>query len=157
MTRRLLLLLASTGLALLAVPARAADLAIVVNKACGLDNVTSAELTKYFKAEKTKATDGTKLVIVVQDPGRPERDAALKRIYKMSESEYTDYFVEATFTGAVTAAPKSLPSSAAVKKFVADTAGALGYLASGDTDDSVKILKVDGHAPGDGGYPLKLN
>lgn len=139
------------------VAARADDLAIVVNKACGLDHVTSAELAKYFKAEKTKAPDGTRLVLVVQDAGRPERDVALKKIYKMSESEYSDYFVEATFTGAVAAAPKSLPSSAAVKQFVAATAGGLGYIAASEADDSVKVLTVDGHAPGDADYPLKLN
>ncbi|HWA85618.1 MAG TPA: hypothetical protein VG710_05300 [Opitutus sp.] len=145
------------ALAGLAGNARAADLAVVVNKTCGLDGVGAAELTKYFKAEKSKTPDGTKLVIVVQDVGRPERAAALKGIYKMSESEYSEYFVEATFTGAVAAAPKALPTGAAVKKFVAETPGGIGYIRDSDVDDTVKVVKIDGKSPGAADYPLKTN
>jgi hypothetical protein len=153
--KRILTFVTLCGLLAIA-PLRAADLVIVVNKSCALDNVTSAELTKFFKAEKSKAPDGTKLVIVMQDSGRPERDAALAAIYHMSESEYNDYFVEATFTGAVATAPKAVSSGAAVKKFVSDTAGGLGYVRDSDVDDSVKVVKVDGKAPGDPDYKLKL-
>jgi hypothetical protein len=39
---------------------------------------------------------------------------------------------------------------------VSGTPGAIGYLRGSDVDDSVKILKVDGHAPGDAEYPLKI-
>lgn len=137
--------------------ARASDLAIVVNKGSSLDNVTSAELAKYFKAEKSKAPDGTKLVIVMQAPGRAERAAALKGIYHMSESEYNDYFVEATFTGAVATAPQALPSGDAVKKFVGGNKGGIGYVRDSDVDDTVKVLKVDGLAPGAAGYKLKID
>ena len=157
--QRFLLLLAC-ALAATTTCARAGDasgdLAVIVNKASKLDDVSSADLAKYFKADKSKAPDGTKLVIVMHDAGRPERDAALKGIYKMSEEAYTEHFVEATFTGAVTAAPKALPSAAAVKKFVAETAGGIGYVRASDADDSVKVLKVDGQAPGDANYRLKL-
>jgi hypothetical protein len=150
------LLLSSLGLALFVAGARAEDLAIIVNKTNSLENITSAELVKYFKAEKSKAPDGKKIVIVMQDAGRPERAAALKDIYKMSETEYNDYFVEATFTGAVAAAPKALPSGAAVKSFVAETPGGLGYALSSEADASVKVLKIDGKAPGDADYKLKM-
>jgi ABC-type phosphate transport system substrate-binding protein len=135
---------------------KSTELAIIVGKSSALDDVTTAQLQKYFKAEKTKAPDGTKIAIVMQDVGNPERDAALHDIYKMSEAEYNDYFVGQTFTGAVAAAPKALPSSAAVKQYVAATAGALGYVRASDADDSVKVLKVDGKSPGDAGYSLSM-
>jgi ABC-type phosphate transport system substrate-binding protein len=92
----------------------------------------------------------------MQDVGRPERDAALAGIYKMGEAEYGDYFVGQTFTGAVKSAPKSWPSAAAVKEYVAATPGAIGYVRASDADDSVKVLKVDGKAPGDADYSLKM-
>ena len=141
-------------------PAQAQDktdqLAIIVDKSSSLDNVTLAELKKYFMAEKTKAPDGGKIILIMQDPGNPERDAILRDIYKMSESEYNDYFVGQTFTGAVASAPKSLPSGAAVKQYVAATAGAISYMRASDADDSVKILKVDGKSVGDADYGLKI-
>ena len=135
---------------------KADHLAIIVNKASKLDDVSSGDLQRYFKAEKNKTPDGTKLIIVMQDVGRPERDAALKGIYKMGESEYANFFVEATFTGAVTAAPKAYPSAAVVKKFVADNPGAIAYVRGSEADDTVKVLKVDGKSPGDADYKLKM-
>lgn len=134
---------------------KADDLAIIVHPGSKLDGVGFGDLQKYFKAEKTKSPDGAKIVLVMQDIDRPERAIVLKQIYKMSETEYADFFVEATFTGAVAAAPKAFPSGAMVKKFVASTPGALGYVRASETDATVKVLKVDGAAPGDPGYKLK--
>ena len=88
-------------------------LAIIVSKSSQFEDISTSNLQKYFKAEKSKTPDGKKIVIFMMDLGRPERDAALKHIYQMSESEYTDFFVSATFTGAVQAAPKALSSPAA--------------------------------------------
>lgn len=133
------------------------DLAIVVHKASPLDDVSSADLAKFFKAEKGKMPDGAKVVIVMQEPGRPERAAALKFIYRMDEAEYANHFAEATFTGAVASAPKALPSGSAVKKFVAGAPGGLGYVRGSELDDSVKTLRIDGRSPGDADYKLKIN
>ena len=131
------------------------DLAIIVNSANKLENVTLNDLQRYFKVEKSKTPDGLKLVVLMQDTGRPEREAALKNIYKMTEAQYTTFFVEATFTGAVASAPKSFPSAAAVKKYVAATPGAISYVLDSDLDDTIKAVKVDGKSPGDPGYQPK--
>jgi hypothetical protein len=154
-------LLVCVGVAMLAAPGTQAQdkteqLAIIVNPANPLDDISIVDLQRYFKAEKTKIPDGTKVVIVMQDVGRPERDAALKNIYKMSEEEYSDYFVSQTFTGAVAAAPKSFRSASYVKRYVAETRGAIGYIRASDVDDSVKVLKVNGKAPGDADYKLGM-
>lgn len=151
----LCLLFALTGVCVWAGDA-VGDLAVIVSTDCKLTDISSADLAKYFKADKSKMPDGTKVTIVMQDVGRPEREAALKGIYKMSETEYNDHFVEATFTGAVAAAPKALPSGAAVKKMVAESPGGLGYVKGGDLDATVKALKIDGKSPGDPDYRLKL-
>jgi hypothetical protein len=135
---------------------KADQLAIIVNPASPLSDVSTADLQKYFKAEKTKTPDGIKVVIVMQEVGRPERDAALKLIYKMSEDEYSDYFVGQTFTGAVAAAPKTYRSVATIKKYVAETPGAIAYIRASDADDTVKVLKVSGKSPGDADYKLVM-
>ena len=43
-----------------------------------------------------------------------------------------------------------------MRKFVFNVPGAIGYLRPGDVDDSVKVLRIDGHLPGDAEYPLKI-
>lgn len=131
------------------------QLAIVVGKSSPTDSLTSAELLKVFRAEKGKDSGGGKYIIIMQEAGQPAREAALRGIYKMSDAEYNKFFLQATFTGAVQAAPKAL-SAAAVKHFVADTPGAIGYLRADEVDDKLKVVKIDGHAPGEPGYPLSM-
>jgi len=133
-----------------------ADLAIIVGKSSSLDSVSSADLAKIFRAEKAKGSDGVKFVLAMRDPGSPERVAVLSQIYQMTEAEYTKFFLQATFTGAVQSAPKQVSSAAAAKQLVSGTVGAICYVRGGETDDSVKVVKVDGKLPGEDGYPLKM-
>lgn len=130
------------------------DLAIIVNKSSPLDNVTSAELLKIFRAEKRKGSDGVKYVIVMRDAS-PERTLILAKLYEMGEEDYAKYFLQATFVGMVQSAPRELTSVAAMRQYVAGTPGAIGYVWAGDLDDSVKALKIDGKAPGEPDYKLK--
>jgi len=130
------------------------DLAIIVGKNNVLDDVTSADVLKIFRAEKRKGADGVKFVIVMRDPGAAERALILAKLYGMGEDDYSKYFLQATFVGMVQSAPRELPSAAAVLQFVAATPGAIGYVRAGDLNDSVKALKIDGKAAGDPDYKL---
>ena len=148
------------SLALMAAFTAAADgaadhLAIIVSKSSPTDSLSGAELQKVFRAEKGKDSGGNKYIIVMQEAGQPARDAALRGIYKMTDSDYNKFFLQATFTGAVQAAPKAL-SAAAVKHFVAETPGAIGYVRADEVDDKVKVVKIDGHAPGEPDYKLTM-
>jgi ABC-type phosphate transport system substrate-binding protein len=49
-----------------------------------------------------------------------------------------------------------MASSDALLNFVSSTPGAIGYVRASEANDSVKILKVDGVAPGDAAYKLKI-
>lgn len=133
----------------------AEDLAIVVGKSSPVSEVSSAALRKIFRCEKTKASDGSKLTVVVRSGGL-EHGTALAAIYKTDVMGYNKYFLHATFTGTVAAAPRALSTGRSVKAFVAETPGGIGYVKASDIDDNVKALKVDGKAPGEAGYPLHL-
>jgi ABC-type phosphate transport system substrate-binding protein len=121
-----------------------------------LDNVAGTDLAKYFRGEKTRDPNGEKIVILMRERGSAERAVALKHIYGMTEQEYQTYFLQATYTGQVAAAPKKLNTAMAVRQFVADNPGAVGYVRLSELDDSVKVLKIDGKAPGDADYSLKI-
>lgn len=160
MGRKILILAGITCLCAWLTPAltRGGDkrvvLAIIVNPACSLGDVSTADLAKIFKAQKTKNPDGVRYVVAGCEPGTPERAAALRAIYKMSESEYERYFLQGTFAGTIQSAPKVLTDGAAVRRFVAATPGAIGYMFAGQTDATVKVLTVDGKPPADADYPL---
>ena len=89
------------------------DLAIIVAKNSSLENVTSAELVKILREEKARSADGVKFIVLAREPGSADRAAAMKGIYRMTEPEYQKYFLQATFVGAVQAAPKVVSGAAA--------------------------------------------
>jgi hypothetical protein len=43
-----------------------------------------------------------------------------------------------------------------MKRFVFNVSGAIGYLRADELDDSVKVIRVDGRAPGEAAYRLRL-
>lgn len=135
---------------------KSADLAIIVNPACPLNDISSADLAKVFKAQRAKNFDGNKIILTSRETGSPERDAALARIYHMSDPQYEKYFLAATFAGTIQSAPKVIVNGMAVCQFVAAEPGAIGYLRATEADSTVKVLKVDGKAPGDPDYPIKI-
>jgi phosphate transport system substrate-binding protein len=136
---------------------RADDLAIIVAKDVPLDDVALPDLVKIFRCEKTTAPDGTRLTIVTREKGSAERAAALAGIYKFSDAAFEKYFMQQVFTGSVAAAPRIVASVPGLKKLAASAPGTIGYVRASDVDDSVKVVKIDGLAPGAPGYALKVN
>jgi hypothetical protein len=90
------------------------------------------------------------------EPGRPERDTLLRDVCRMSESDLRRRYLQGLLTGEVLVSPKTLASPVGVRKFVFNVPGAIGYLRPEDVDDSVKVVRIDGHLPGDADYPLKI-
>ncbi len=131
------------------------ELAVVVNKSNSLDSVTSAELRALMLGEKSRWPDGKRAVAVETAPDSPEKALLLKSVVKMSDAILKRYYLQAAFTGKEVSPPKDVPSSAALKQFVASSPGAIGCILASQVDDKVKVLKVDGMAPGQDGYKLR--
>ena len=131
-------------------------IAVIVNKNNPIENMTLDELRKYCLQERKHWDDNRRVTIVLRDPGQAERQAVLQLIYQMSESDFNRYFLQREFTGEVQGVPKHLSSAAGVSRFVFNVPGALGFARAADVDGSVKVLRVNGYAPGDPRYPLRL-
>jgi len=151
-----ILLLAS--LAGLAAPrARAEEsLAVIVNKSNPVDNVTLEELRKYCIAERKHWSDNKRVTVVLRDPGQPERETVLLLIYRMSEGDFARYFLQGEFTGEVQSSPKHLSTGSGVRRFIFNVPGAIGFVRAAEVDGTVKMLRVNGYAPGDAHYPLRF-
>jgi len=155
-TLALALLAAGHGLAG-AKPSSAEHLAIIVNKANPVDDLPFDDLRNVFLGERGHWSNGRRITVVMRDPGQDERDAVLRVVYRMTESEFTRYFLHATFTGEVVSAPKRLATPAGVRRFVFNVPGAIGYVLAGEVDDSVKVIRVDGHLPGEPEYRIRIS
>lgn len=136
---------------------REESLAIIIHKSNPMDNITADDLRKLCLADRRHWSHGRKVTLALLEPGRPERGAVLRQICQMSESEFTRHFLEGAFVGQVQAAPKELASPTGVRRFVFNVPGAIGFIPLRDVDDSVKVLRLDGRAPSDPGYLLKVS
>lgn len=86
-------------------------------------------------------------------PGAAERIALLK-LLGMTESEYKQYWTTQVFRGEAQNEPVALFSNGMQKEAIRAFPGAVALVSIGDVKPGMKVLKVDGYAPGEPGYPL---
>jgi hypothetical protein len=131
-------------------------LAIVVHRSNPTDELSLAELRSLFLGERQRWPNGRRITLVLQEPGQPERAAALQLIYRMTEAELSHHFLRAVYRGQAVSPPKTLSSAERVVRFVFNVPGAIGCVPARDVDGTVKVLRLEGRPPADARYPLRL-
>lgn len=131
-------------------------LAIIVNKDNPVDNLSFDDLRKLCLLRRTHWDNGRKVTVVLLESPHAERELVLRKIYGMEENEFDRYFLQGSFTGELQARPKTLATSAGVKRFVFNVPGAISFSRASELDDTVKVVRLDGREPGDPLYALKL-
>lgn len=134
-----------------AAQAMADDFAVVVNRANAVNAVSMAELRKIVLAQATVWTNGKRISLVATQADWP---GTLMAISGMNVKDFNIHLMRDTFNGGVVNPPKVLASGAQAKETIAGLPTALGFIRASDVDDSVKVIKVDGLAPGQSGYPV---
>jgi len=128
------------GVRLLTVSAAPEEVDVVVNKSNDIAGLSREEARRIFMGDKSSWPGGKRITVLMLAPDQPERVVILQAVFKMSESEYTKYFLQAAFTGHVLAAPRDLPSAAQMKAHLAANPNAIGYLRKEDVDYGVKVV-----------------
>jgi ABC-type phosphate transport system substrate-binding protein len=131
-------------------------LAIIVNHLNPTDDLAFSELRHIFLGEKSHWPNGRRITLVMMEPGQPERRAVLHDVYQMSENDFNNHFLQGLFTGEVFVSPKTLATPIGVRKFIFNVPGAIGYVRASDTDDTVKVIRIDGRLPDDKDYTLRI-
>ena len=131
-------------------------LALVVNHMNSLDNLAFTELRKIFLGSQVYWPDGRRITLVMREPGEPERKTILHDVCGMNEDQFKTHFLSGLYRGEILVSPKTLASSAGVRKFVFNVPGAIGYLRMSEVDSSVKVLRIDEVFPEDKSYKLRV-
>ncbi|EGD50838.1 phosphate binding protein [Thermoanaerobacter ethanolicus JW 200] len=126
-----------------------AGFAVVVNKDVTVDNLTQQQLIDIFTGKITNWKDvgGPDMkIVIINRPASSGTRATFKKVVLKGQEEAQGFAL-------------TEDSSGAVKKAVADTKGAISYLALSYVDDTVKALKYEGVEPTaqniiDGKYPI---
>ena len=132
------------------------ELAIIVNKSNPNDNLSFSELREYFMAERNNWSSGAgKVRVIMRKAGDPERETVLRLIYDMDEKDFNSYFLGKKFRGEILEEPRLRSSTPDMIKTISTVPGAIGYVRVDEVDASVKVIRVDGLAPGDAGYRIR--
>jgi hypothetical protein len=140
--------------AVLSACAQTGDVAVVVNEKNRVDNLSGAELRKICSGERHSWPGGLPIKLFVRATGAREREVVLK-LLGMSEGEYRQYWTAQVFRGDAQAEPMSLPSNGMQKEAIMLYPGALALVVIEDVRAGMKVVRVDGHMPGEPGYPIK--
>jgi hypothetical protein len=130
------------------------DFAVVVNPNNSVTNLTVADLRNLFAGGRHSWPGGTLVKAFVRGRGTEERTALLK-LLGMSESEYKQHWISQVFRGDAQAEPPTLPSNGMQKEAVAAFPGGIALMISHDVKPGMKVVRVNGHLPGEPGYPLQ--
>lgn len=115
---------------------------IIVNKSLEKEKVDAATVKAIFLGKKVAWDSGGRIVIAVLKSG-PVADEFLKAAVDLSSSGFNNQWRRLAMTGGGTA-PKSFESEEDLRKFVAATSGAIGFVDSANADASVAVLTPAG-------------
>lgn len=132
------------------------DLAIVVHPEAPVTDLSFGDLRKVFVGERQYWSRDVPVVLLIRAPASAERDAVLKTIYQMSEPQFKQFWIAKIFRAETATPPKIVYSSDSTNKLVEAVPGAIAFMMSSDVRPGLKVLRIDGHLPGEPGYRLHV-
>ena len=138
-----------------AVSVFAADVAIVVHPGVPVDDLTFAEVRKVLLGDRQYWVGALRVTLLIRAPVARERDLILKHVYQMTEAQYRQYWISKVFRAETAAGPKIVYSNEMTAELVVNIPGSLAFVDAAQIPKGAKVLKVDGHLPGDKAYPLR--
>jgi ABC-type phosphate transport system substrate-binding protein len=127
-------------------PVQAKQMAVVVDKANNMPNITAADLAKIFQTNTKKWPDGRNITIVLADLSSGDLQQALQHLFKMTPEEVRAFVAAHKGSFVVVESPDAL------LKLVQSTPGAVGLLDVYAITRAVNVVKVDGKLPLEPGY-----
>jgi ABC-type phosphate transport system substrate-binding protein len=133
--------------------AQSSAVAVVVNEKNLVHNLTTSELRRLFAGERHSWPGGRPVRLFVRAPGAYER-VVLLRLLGMSEKEYKQFWTAAVFRGEAQVEPVALFSNGMQKEAITSFPGAIALVDLQDVKSGMRVVRINGHLPGETGYPL---
>lgn len=126
-------------------PCFAHHMAVVVSKQNGVSTLSSAQLSKIFRAETKKWPDGKRIQLVLHTASNGEA-ITLQRLNKMSAQQWHTWVAEHKDSVVL------VDTDDDVLKYVQSAPGAVGLVDVRSLNDHVNIVRVGGKVPMEDGY-----
>jgi hypothetical protein len=135
--------------------ARGNDIAVVVHPDTPVSDLTLSEVRKVLLGERQYWNSKLPVVLLIRAPVARERDVVLRVVYQMSEAQFKQYWVAKIFRAEIASPPKIVYSNDLQYDLVTAMPGAIAFVDARNVRSGLKVLRVDGHLPGDRDYPLR--
>jgi hypothetical protein len=126
-----------------------------VNPDTPVSDLSLADVRKVLLGERQYWNTKLPVVLLIRAPVARERDVVLRVIYQMSESEFKQFWVAKIFRAEAATPPKIVYSNDMQYELVAAIPGAIAFVDARNVRPGLKVLRVDGHLPGEANYPLR--
>jgi len=134
---------------------RGADIAVVVNADTPVADLSLSEVRKVMLGERQYWSSKLPVVLLIRAPAARERDVVLRVIYQMSEAQFKQYWVAKIFRAEAATPPRIVYSNDMQYELLTALPGSIAFVDSRNIRAGVKILRVEGHLPGEKDYPLR--
>src|SRR5229473_5287613 len=132
-----------------------ADVAVVTHPDIPIDSLSLVEVRRVFLGERQYWNAKLPVVLLIRAPVARERDVVLRVIYQMTEAQFKQYWVAKIFRAEIASPPKIVYSNDVQLELVSAIPGAIAFVDARNVRPGLKVLRVDGHLPGEQGYPLR--
>src|ERR1044071_9796774 len=119
------------GIALVLLPlsnfAAGGDIAVVVRPDTPIDDLSFSEIRKLLMGERQFWNSNLRVTLLIRAPVAREREVVLKTIYRMSESQFRQYWISKVFRAEATSGPKIVYSNEMAAELVAAIPGSVAF------------------------------
>lgn len=116
-----------------------AETVVVAAKNFKADKITMEQLANIWLGKDRYFPDDSRVFVIDQAEGSRIREDFYEKVTHKNPAQVKAFWTRLIFTGKGSA-PKTVRDDGEVKRWVADTAGGLGYIDKASVDDSVKVL-----------------
>ena len=131
------------------------DIAVIVNPDVQVANLTLADLRRVLLGDREFWPSGIRIALLLRAPVARERDVAVQAICEMTEAQFRQHWIAKVFRAESPTSPSLVYSDDMAVDEVSHTSGGLALVAASAVRPGVKVLKIDGLAPGEAGYRLR--
>jgi ABC-type phosphate transport system substrate-binding protein len=134
----------------------ATSLAFLVSARNTVRDISAGDLRRIFLGDISRWANGHRIVVFVHPPETAEGRLFLDRLVRMSDIDYSQWWLGAVFRGRSANSPRVVGTDDAMIKAVASTPDAIGFVgATPAIDPAVSVLTVNGRGPADPDYPVR--
>ena len=130
------------------------DVAVVVHPGVPVNALTFAEVRKLLFGDRQYWTPDLRVTLVMRAPVAREREIVLRTVYQMTEAQFRQYWISKIFRAEAASGPRIVYSNDEATGLIGALPGSISFIDVTQVPKGLKVLKVDGHLPGEPGYRL---